>query len=501
EVLPELGVERVKQTTFEDFAREVIAEKYQVKDPHEKLLRFVEQNLKAKQIAENELIKQAAMVKSGLLFKELLDVFLGQVEETLLPISDFHFENKVLYSNQEIRNLFFEDYRSWPIYKRTEQIKKHFQRRLKDWQETAIPKLDLESRLMIDRLKMTQEDTPRRQQEIIAIIDRKNERVQMLKSFLKDGIKNYLKQITFRSALQCYRDFLANPAYFETAAEGKLAPELIQWLKETTLDDLGKGQLELEDLAPVLYIKYRLDGLNERIRAKHVVIDEAQDFNTFQFFTLRWMIKNSSFTILGDLAQGIHSYRGTTDWEEVRREVFGGEADLQTLEQSYRTTVEIMETANLAIRHWQAPHLTQAKPVMRHGEPVQIIHKKNLAETVEDIADTIGVLRKKGIISIAVVGKTAAECRSVMDYLKKNGVQAILISGRESEYQNGLVVVPSYLVKGLEFDAVFLANADKDAYQSIELDIKLLYVALTRPLHQLFIYYTGELTPLLQKEV
>jgi DNA helicase-2/ATP-dependent DNA helicase PcrA len=32
EVLPELGVERVKQTTFEDFAREVIHEKYQIKD-------------------------------------------------------------------------------------------------------------------------------------------------------------------------------------------------------------------------------------------------------------------------------------------------------------------------------------------------------------------------------------------------------------------------------------------------------------------------------------
>jgi len=60
------------------------------------------------------------------------------------------------------------------------------------------------------------------------------------------------------------------------------------------------------------------------------------------------------------------------------------------------------------------------------------------------------------------------------------------------------VIVPSYLVKGLEFDAVFLANANQETYQPIELDIKLLYVALTRPLHQLFIYYTGELTTLLQ---
>ena len=107
EVLPELGVERVKQTTFEDFAREVIGEKYQVQDPHEKLLRFVEQDIDPVQVAQNELIKQAAIAKSGLLFKELLDHFLAQVEATLLPQTDLHFNNKVLFSEREIFDLVF----------------------------------------------------------------------------------------------------------------------------------------------------------------------------------------------------------------------------------------------------------------------------------------------------------------------------------------------------------------------------------------------------------
>jgi DNA helicase-2/ATP-dependent DNA helicase PcrA len=498
EVLPELGVERVKQTTFEDFAREVIAEKYQVKDPHEKLLHFVEQNLGQQQIAENDLIKQAATVKSGMLYKEFLDDFLKKVEEKLLPASDFAFEDKVLFRNEEIRRLFFVDYQSWPIYKRVEQIKKHFQKRLKEWQGDAAIQLSNECHVAIDMLKMNEEDTPRRQAKIIALIDKKNERVQRLKSFTTGGIKAYFKQVAFRNALECYWDFLANPLYFKAIAADKLNPELVSWLRERTLEDLKKGQLELEDLAPVLYIKYRLEGLSERIKVKHVVIDEAQDFNTFQFYTMRQMIKDSSFTILGDLAQGIHSYRGTTDWEEVRRDVFGNEADILTLEQSYRTSIEIMETANLAISHWQAPHLSQAKPVIRHGEPVKFIEKKNLTEITSEIAVKIRKLQAAGIKSIAIVGKTASECKTVRDDLKKNSVDATLISGRESEYQSGLVVVPSYLVKGLEFDAVFIANANKDTYQPIELDIKLLYVALTRPLHKLFIYYTGELTPLLR---
>ncbi|HBF39674.1 MAG TPA: DNA helicase, partial [Firmicutes bacterium] len=299
EVLPELGVERVKQTTFEDFAREVIAEKYQVKDPNEKLLRFVEQNLNEQQIAENELIKQASMVKSGLRFKDFLDYFLKQLEDKLMPANDFGFEDKVLYKNEDIRRLFFRDYRSWPIYKRVEQIKKHFHRRLKEWQGDAAISLNNECRVAIDRLKMNEIDSPERQAKIIDLIDSKNERLTRLKSFAGGGAKAYFKQVPFRNALECYWDFLANPLYFKAAAEGKLKPELISWLRELTLENLNKGQLELEDLAPVMYIKYRLEGLSEKIKVKHVVIDEAQDFNTFQFYTMRQMIKDSSFTILG----------------------------------------------------------------------------------------------------------------------------------------------------------------------------------------------------------
>lgn len=56
-----------------------------------------------------------------------------------------------------------------------------------------------------------------------------------------------------------------------------------------------------------------------------------------------------------------------------------------------------------------------------------------------------------------------------------------------------------YLAKGLEFDVVIEANADSHNYQENELDTKLLYVVMTRPLHRLYIYYTGELTPLLNE--
>ena len=89
----------------------------------------------------------------------------------------------------------------------------------------------------------------------------------------------------------------------------------------------------------------------------------------FQLYAVKRIIKDSSFTIFGDLSQGIHSYRGLTDWGLLRREVFGEAAsEFLTLEQSYRTTVEIMEAANGVINRINEGQLVLAKPVVRHGE-------------------------------------------------------------------------------------------------------------------------------------
>ncbi len=497
EILPELGVERVKQTTYEDFAAEIIDEPYKIINTYEKLLCFI--NEQKDNSTPVDLIMEASIFKSGLLLKEMLDSFMKDLELKLLPGKDFRSDDWLVYSAEEIHNLFFVDYQSWPIYQRVEQLKKHFEKRVKDWKDETIAEMENKCRLTIEELKFTKPDTPERQKKIIKLIDEKNERVQKTKQFAKNGIKTYFKQIKFWKALDCYREFFINPGHFKNLSRDKLKPEVVNYLREQILNNLKHGHLEIEDLAAVAYIKYQLYGLSEKIKAKHIVIDEAQDFSIFQFFTLRQIIKDSSFTILGDLAQGIYSYRGTRDWEAVREKVFNGEAEYLTLEQSYRTTVEIMECANQVIANWRAPGRILAKPVIRYGEPVKCISKNSLQEIIADISLHIPEFRAKGIKSIAVIGKTPVECEIITSYLKENGnMEAVLLTGEETEYENSLVVVPSYLVKGLEFDLVFIADANREIYADKELDIKLLYVALTRALHKLIIYYTGELTALLK---
>lgn len=51
--------------------------------------------------------------------------------------------------------------------------------------------------------------------------------------------------------------------------------------------------------------------------------------------------------------------------------------------------------------------------------------------------------------------------------------------------------MPSYLSKGLEFDAVILYNANSVNYTNNNIDSKLLYVAMTRAMHELYVNYNG----------
>ena len=66
----------------------------------------------------------------------------------------------------------------------------------------------------------------------------------------------------------------------------------------------------------------------------------------------------------------------------------------------------------------------------------------------------------------------------------------------QRKFIRGTLVIPSYLAKGLEFEAVIVYDAGAGSYSHPD-DRLLLYTACTRALHKLHIYHTGETSPLL----
>ena len=83
--------------------------------------------------------------------------------------------------------------------------------------------------------------------------------------------------------------------------------------------------------------------------------------------------------------------------------------------------------------------------------------------------------------------------------LKSNNIESEIIYKDQEKYDGGVCILTSYLSKGLEFDVVIIADADDSIYNSDSLlDMKLLYVAMTRALHKLEIIYTNNICKYLE---
>lgn len=203
-------------------------------------------------------------------------------------------------------------------------------------------------------------------------------------------------------------------------------------------------------------------------------------------------------TILGDLAQGIYYYRGTRNWQKTMSIVFGEDSDLKylTLKKTYRTTEEIMNVANKVISNINdVLNCELGEPVMKNGAPVTFKHFENHSDMINQIKFRLEEFKQKGFTNIAIIGKTIPDCLKLQKEL--NNEEIHMISSKDAEYNGGINICPSYLSKGLEFDAVIITDADINNYTKSEVDTKLLYVCITRAMNTLDIYHVNEITELL----
>ncbi len=249
-----------------------------------------------------------------------------------------------------------------------------------------------------------------------------------------------------------------------------------------------------QDLAPLCLLKLFLDGFAGKYQ--HIVVDEAQDLSPLEFATLKLLCRNS-FTILGDLAQGIAATTGLEDWQVLQQQVFTGlPLKYYELKQSYRSTKQIVEFANGVL----PPELPRGIPVYRQGDLPRVEGTASMAATAGRVQERVEFYLQQGCKSVAIIVKTAAEANQAYSLLEQAGRpgEFTLISENSASLPAGVTVLTIALAKGLEFDAVIVWNASAERFKALPLDAKQLFVALSRPLHYLHVFYTGELTPLLQ---
>ena len=237
-------------------------------------------------------------------------------------------------------------------------------------------------------------------------------------------------------------------------------------------DKVNDKYLYYEDACIFLYIKSLLVGFNTNHVIKEIVIDEAQDYNKLQYLIIKKTFKTSNYTILGDTNQTINPYYKYDSLEELTS-IFESSKYI-TLTKTYRSTGKIIDYTNkiLGLNHVTA---------IRNDKASEIIFRNNI--TKNDFLTDINNLKTISK-SIAIITKNDKEAEKVYNMLKDD-LDIMLIDGF-GHIKRDLVVVPSYVAKGLEFDSVIIYTDEDNKYQ--EKDKYLFYVACTRAQHNLIIY-------------
>ncbi|MBO9608745.1 MAG: UvrD-helicase domain-containing protein [Paenibacillaceae bacterium] len=457
-VLPELGVGNIRQTTFADWALELLDGSCKLADEREEAKRWFALSGKRPPLGDDA----PGRAKGSLRFKEWLDRGLERLERAFLPDADLVPWEGARLTAATIRGWFADEYRHYPLAMRRERLAA----RMKRWLEMQLQ----------------------------AVHDPAQRKAKTAAGRTK--LNAYVKKLPDTSPLAVYKLLFGLPKPAEWTAESAEAA-LPEELAASTRKRLAKNVVAPEDLAPLLWIRARLSGTDNET-FDHIVVDEAQDASPLQIAVMNAHMKGAaSFTILGDLAQGIYSFRGIERWEE-HADVFAPvAASYFQLKQSYRSTMEIIAFAN-GIMSQAGTGLEPAVPVFRSGDPVQTLAvKAGATERIAAISGYVGEALGAGLKTVAVIGRTGEDCRSLHAELAGAGVEASLIAEDQLQYRGGVSIVPVYLAKGLEFDAVLIADCDARRYAANAADAKLLYVGCTRALHKLCLMHAGEPSPLL----
>lgn len=267
---------------------------------------------------------------------------------------------------------------------------------------------------------------------------------------------------------ELYKDFF-HSKFFKESFDGFVTEEEIEEITK-------KKVINYEDACLFVYLKSLLKGFDYRGMIKQVVIDEAQDYSKLQYIIIKNIFKKSNFTILGDTNQTINPYYKYESLE-ILKDVFKSGTNYLELRKTYRSSPEIIEHTNkiLGLDYVSAIRKSDNKPVIFRDET-------NLKENlIKDVCDL-----KKVSKSIAIITKTDEESEYLYELLKNDIKDLSLLNSNSIGFNKKMIVIPSYVAKGLEFDSTIIYTDKNNKYKDNEK--YLYYVACTRSQHQLIIY-------------
>lgn len=500
-VLPELGEVNMLQTTLYEYMESRLHETVTLEHPFTQLEELLEEN--KGEVSQKRLIRQAGIRFKGTRhFYLLLTRYADILKREGMLFKDIRFRGKTLFCAQEMTDFFYglephlslslrmEKLAEWLLKElsvKEEEIQKE------DWVEEEMQLLSTE-----EYQKATQNylKTHRKKDAFDDYQEEENYLRRMIVRRHLKKVRRRIKEKRFVDLPGLYRRLFAEDRFFEEASQNLPLPEEISAIRKETLNALDeREEWPFEDAPPLLFLKEWVEGFLIYPTIRHVVIDEAQDYSPFHFQWLKRIFPRATFTILGDEHQTISLHTSMMAKENLKW-IEENEKDVErfTMKKSYRSTKEIVLFSSKILGREG-----EIEPFERHGDLPQWFQVNSHGELAQGIARSITELQEKGAGSIAILCKTEAEAKEAEVRLSE-WVSLQRITRDTRKLTRGILLLPIYLAKGVEFDAVIVYNASEERYWQ-EFERNLLYTGCMRALHFLQIFSVGSFSPFLKDAI
>lgn len=256
-------------------------------------------------------------------------------------------------------------------------------------------------------------------------------------------------------------------------------------------ENFKKHDIAITDVSAYLYLYDLITGRRTDYEMRYAFIDEIQDYTPFQLAYLKYNFPRAKFTMLGDLNQAIFTKDESRSLLKQISGLFDPEkTDVVQLTKSYRSTKQLTNFTKQILRQGE-----KIEAFNRQG-PKPVIWGRDSDEQAIDVL--VDVLRdnEKRKMTTAIITKDLAGAKFVHEKLSEKGEKSTLIATANQRLVDGTLVIPSYLAKGLEFDAVVMWGANKKNYHQLD-ETQLVYTITSRAMYKLDVIYTGEKSPLL----
>lgn len=480
QVLPELGEHNMVQMTYFQFA-------------NRRVPRLHVQTLGQRfESSQDPMVKKAVRLTTSLEYFKATGRYAQHLGKAHLRFRNIMFRKKVLFSKEKIKEIYYSFNQNYNLGNRLDGTKEALIKALNHrisvemrskWVEEAVQSLSKEQ---IDDMMG---DQPRE-------FESEDQQFRFLaRQIVMEALTPVKRAIDHNLWININGQFIhllrVTPKLLDLSNFDLTEADWTAFVDQTK-EELRHGQISASGITIYLYLYDLITGRKGQRDIRYVFIDEVQDYDAYQLAYLKFRFPFARFTLLGDLNQAIFTHENSRSLLQQLTTMFDPDkTKVVQLTKSYRSTKQITNFTKHLLTNGE-----QIEAFDRNGDLPTVIVDQDYQHGVDSLVKTLQTDQQQHD-AVAIIGKDLAECEQLATELKRRNVKATLIRTENQRLVDGIIIVPSYLAKGLEFDAVVVWNCNATQYQD-DTERQLLYTIASRAMHILTLISVGPLTPLLK---